>query len=230
MLILLLLSVPVIGHLGPAARIVFSALFVGILLSAVLAVSERRNHLIIAGILAVIVSVLRAVTLAIHDQHDWWLNIKIVGLGVELFFFGYTVVLILRYVLSADRVTFDMICASLCAYLLLGVVWAQLYMLLSAMESLNLEVLAPEVFSPGFLSDEDRKTVNLGQVDKMYVTAIYLSFVTLSTLGYGDITPTADLARMFTVVEAIMGQFYLAVLVARLVGLHIAGATEKRRE
>ena len=56
---------------------------------------------------------------------------------------------------------------------------------------------------------------------------IYYSFVTLSTLGYGDIVPKVSAARMLAAVEAITGQLYLAVLVARLVGLHISQSTPK---
>jgi voltage-gated potassium channel Kch len=53
--------------------------------------------------------------------------------------------------------------------------------------------------------------------------ALYFSFVTLATLGYGDIVPASDLTRRLAVVEAVIGQLYLAVLVARLVGLYTAG-------
>jgi voltage-gated potassium channel Kch len=52
----------------------------------------------------------------------------------------------------------------------------------------------------------------------------YFSFITLTTTGYGDIVPRSPLARTFAMLEAVMGQFYLAVLVARLVGLHIVHA------
>jgi len=53
------------------------------------------------------------------------------------------------------------------------------------------------------------------------VFPLYYSFVTMTTLGYGDIVPRSSSARMFAAIEALMGQLYLAVLVARLVGLHI---------
>jgi voltage-gated potassium channel len=56
----------------------------------------------------------------------------------------------------------------------------------------------------------------------------YYSFVTLTTLGYGDITPVTDPARSLSLLEAVMGQLYLAVLVARLVGIHIAQSNEKK--
>ncbi len=60
------------------------------------------------------------------------------------------------------------------------------------------------------------------------ILAIYYSFVTMTTIGFGDVVPTTPLARMCSVVQGISGQIYLTVLVARLVGLHIAEATVKR--
>ena len=72
---------------------------------------------------------------------------------------------------------------------------------------------------------------NVGQIRyraRETVTSLYFSFVTLTTLGYGDITPTSPAARMLAVVEAIMGQLYIAVLVARLVGAYIAGGEGRR--
>jgi hypothetical protein len=58
---------------------------------------------------------------------------------------------------------------------------------------------------------------------------MYFSFATLTTLGYGDIVPTSPVSRMLASVEAIAGQLYLAVLVSRLVGLHIAEPIDQRR-
>ena len=51
---------------------------------------------------------------------------------------------------------------------------------------------------------------------------LYLSFVTLTTLGYGDITPVSQTARMLTTLEAIVGQLFIAIFIARLIGLYIA--------
>jgi len=55
---------------------------------------------------------------------------------------------------------------------------------------------------------------------------IYFSYVTLTTLGYGDVTPVTNIAMSMSYAEAIIGQLFLAILVARLVGLHIAGGTD----
>jgi len=64
--------------------------------------------------------------------------------------------------------------------------------------------------------------------DQHTATAIYFSFVTLTTLGYGDITPVSMPARMLTTAEALIGQLYLVILVARLVGLHISTEMKSR--
>jgi hypothetical protein len=59
---------------------------------------------------------------------------------------------------------------------------------------------------------------------------IYYSFVTQTTLGYGDFTPITAPARSLSLLEAVFGQLYLAVLIARLVGLHITQSSEKRSQ
>ena len=61
-------------------------------------------------------------------------------------------------------------------------------------------------------------------------TMVYYSLVTLTTLGYGDIYPVKDAARILAMLEATLGQLYLVILVARLVGLYTAVEMEKRRK
>lgn len=75
-------------------------------------------------------------------------------------------------------------------------------------------VLNPETFQPGSFQ-MPQGTIN-------QATFTYYSYVTLTTLGYGDITPISTPARSLALLEAMMGQLYLAVLIARLVGIHIA--------
>jgi len=69
-----------------------------------------------------------------------------------------------------------------------------------------------------------------GQIEGGRRLYIYYSFVTITTLGYGDITPTTDLASTFSFLEAVIGQLYLAVLIARLVGVHIAQSMNRKAE
>jgi hypothetical protein len=116
-------------------------------------------------------------------------------------FFAYVAVRILSFIMKAKEVTADTVHAALCVYLLLGLLWAMLY-------------LSMEQVSPG--------SIQFNPDEPLSRQCIYYSYVTLTTLGYGDVTPLSETARSFSFVEALMGQLYLAVLVARLVGLHIA--------
>jgi hypothetical protein len=67
-----------------------------------------------------------------------------------------------------------------------------------------------------------------GQIEAGRRLYIYYSFVTITTLGYGDITPITDLANSFSFLEAVTGQLYIAILIARLVGIHIAQSMNKK--
>ncbi|AXK71789.1 two pore domain potassium channel family protein [Lysobacter sp. TY2-98] len=114
----------------------------------------------------------------------------------------------LRYALSSVPVDADHMLAALSAYLLVGVFCGAVYVAVEAAVPRSL-LTAGQPFAHGM-------SLNDG---------IYFSFVTLATLGYGDITPVTPIARGLAIFEAIVGQFYLAVLVARLVGLRASAET-----
>ena len=115
----------------------------------------------------------------------------------------------LRYALVADRVHLRHLLAALNAYLLVGVFFGAIW-------------LALEESMPGSLLAGGAPIADMTLPD-----GIYFSFVTLATLGYGDITPVTPLARGIAVFEAVFGQLYLAVMVARLVSLRIAADTRE---
>jgi len=124
---------------------------------------------------------------------------------------------ILKYVFSSKKVTFDYINATLCVYLILGLLWVSLY---SMAESIQ----------PGsFLFQDDGLGAFIGHdtYADSAVRKIYFSFVTLLTLGYGDVVPVHSIARLLAIIEALIGQIFLVVLVARLVGIHVAQSFEK---
>ena len=112
------------------------------------------------------------------------------------------VAMTLRFSLRADVVDSEHVYAALGAYMLMGVFFGVLFSALQNLDASNLYVPGAEPGAP-----------------MSFPTGIYFSFVTLATLGYGDIVPKSDLARGFAILEAVAGQLYLAVLVARLVGL-----------
>lgn len=105
---------------------------------------------------------------------------------------------LLAGVLAAGRVDAERVCAALCVYLLAGIAFGGFF-------------AALEALAPGSLA-------GAGPID--LDDAVYFSFVTLATLGYGDITPAASATRALAVLEAVFGQLYLAVLIARLVSLY----------
>ncbi len=217
-LALLLVSAPLVHTLGPERHpifsgIVFAVAFSAMLLAAVFAVSRSRRSNFLALLLAIPVIVLQVVR--VWRESD---SVAIAAHVVGLLFLVYTVVLILKFIFATGRVSSDMICASLCVYLLLGVLWAITYSLI--------QIFDGQSFLFAYADDGEDRTMRFGS--ERTLTALYYSFVTMSTLGYGDIVPRSSLARMAAAMQAIVGQLYLAVLVARLVGLHIVHATERQ--
>ena len=107
---------------------------------------------------------------------------------------------------SSREVSGDTIKGAVSVYLLIGLLWTLFYMTVDR-------------FDPGaFSMSVSGEKLNL----------FYYSFVTMTTLGYGDIVPVNRLARNMAVIQAVLGQMYIAILVARLVGLHIVHQLEKR--
>ena len=110
----------------------------------------------------------------------------------------------LRHVIFGTEMNLNRLVGAICVFLLLGIIWSFAYALL--------ELVAPGSFtgfSPGHGPGEDSSW-------------LYFSFVTLTTLGYGDITPVSAMARSLAFMQAIAGQFYVAVLVAGLVSAYIS--------
>jgi voltage-gated potassium channel len=113
----------------------------------------------------------------------------------------YCCFVLCRALLLADEVSGNEIAGSLSLYLLLGFVWSYAYVLL--------ELFRPDSFDLGLVGRPVGSRL------------VYFSFVTLTTLGYGDITPLTPFARMLTILEAISGQLYVAVVVSYLLSIHI---------
>lgn len=127
----------------------------------------------------------------------------VVYLATAAAFFALVVARILRFVLHTPRVDANMLCAGLSGYLILGLLWAPVYELVGRVD--------PGAFHFGGPVDAH------AAMDGFH--AFYFSFVTLTTVGYGDVAPVSNLARTLAIVEAIAGLFYVAVLISRLVAI-----------
>jgi voltage-gated potassium channel len=135
---------------------------------------------------------------------------KCVAIGSHTALFMICAVAILAVVFRGGRVTLDGILASVVAYQLIGLVFAQIYTLAMVVNPNSLHL--PDGVSPS--------------TENFQLEMIYFSFVTLATLGYGDVLPDTNFTRSVSIVEAIVGQFYVAVIVAVLVSAFIAQRME----
>jgi len=195
---LLFLSAPFVQDL-PDGDLIESILLTLVMLSAVLAVGGQRKHLVAALVL---------LAPALGGK---WLNHFCPGLLpptifliASLVFFAFVVARLIAFIVRAPRVDANILCAGVAGFLLLGMLWAPAY---EAIARLN-----PHAFilpaAPGAPATLDG------------FSAFYFSFITLCTVGYGDIAPVSKVARVLAVLEAITGLFYMAILVSRLVSVY----------
>lgn len=172
-----------------------------VLVSAVLAVADRKRVFFIALLLAVPAIGGRWIN---HVRPD--LVHPAVFLTAALVLIAFVVANLLRFVLRAPSVNAEVLCASISAYLMLGLMWTVAYWLVD-------QVTPGGAFS---------FNTNTGKQSMNGFNAFYFSFITLSTVGYGDITPLSRIARWLAATEAMTGLLYVAVLIARLVSLYSA--------
>jgi Ion channel len=196
-LALLFFSFPFVEEIKGGPFIVTTLLSL-VFLSAVVAVAARRRTLIIATLLV------------IPAVGGRWLNhVRPDLVPPEVFlvagfvFVAYVIGHLLRFVLGAPSVNIEVLCASISAYLMLGLMWTMAYWLV--------DQLTPGAFA---------FNTNGGGQSMSGFNAFYFSFITLSTVGYGDITPLSRIARWLAAMEAMTGLLYVAVLIARLVSLY----------
>jgi voltage-gated potassium channel len=137
------------------------------------------------------------------ESARWW-NIATLSLAFVLLS-GCTVV-VLAYIFRSQQVTLEVILAAVTEYFLIAFSFAAIYNI---------------VFQFDFRSFRFPEWIDAGSTEVLHTEMLYFSLVTLATLGYGDILPSSPLTQMLAVVEAVIGQFFMAVLVAWLVGMFI---------
>ena len=203
-LVLLLLATPLLQDLQHGKPIE-AILLTMVLVFAVLAVGARRRTLALAIILVV-----PAIATRWAEQYQAALIPPGLSAILGALFIAFVVAHIVGFILRAPRVNAEVLCAAIAAYLLLALVWALAYMLVAR--------LVPDAFAFPVVAPSDH---TLTPFD-----ALYFSFVTLSTVGYGDIVPIARVARMLAILEATTGLFYVTILIARLVALYSSPRNE----
>ena len=189
-------------------KILLSASLLIVLLGAIRAVAGNPRTVRVATIFAAL-SFLSSVAIVQYDT----LPVRLFGSLIYVVFFSVTFGAMLGHVLSSGRITVNKIAGGICIYVLIALVSAFVFAILDEVD--------PKSFR-GLRANSDVHA---------FSDAIYFSFVTLTTLGYGDIVPETPFARTLCAMLAVIGQIYLTVLVAALVGLHIGDrVTARHRE
>ena len=194
-LVLLLILYPLFESSFPGT-IFLKLLSTATLITAVYAVSDRRRPLCIALILA------------LPAIGTGWAALVYTSAGFVLaqsvssmLLYAFTTVMIIRSIIRG-RLTDDMIFGAISVYLLMGITWATAYMSIEGSEI------------SAFAINHGNGPGNL----PAFSDFLYFSFITLTTVGYGDITPLTATARSLAYLEAVSGTLFMAVFIARLIG------------
>lgn len=149
----------------------------------------------------------------VYPDQIWFKQVRVL---IVIAFLAQITIWLARDVFSSPRVSAtNRLYGAICIYLIAGLFFANLYVALN--------VFIPHSFTCGteLCSEDFNQRFGSG-------LHLYYSFSTLSTVGYGDISPATPIAAMVSSIEAIMGQMYLAIVVARLVGIHLMDTMAER--
>jgi len=204
LIVFLLLYACLINH--ETMRILVEISFSIVMLASVMAVSENRSNFLIAGVLFVFVLISRWA--ADFDKNVTLLLISNMFTIINLVFIAGTM---LATIIQRKEISLDDVYGTICVYLLVGLVFAFLFF--------SIESYYPGAFNFTAMGPVSAST--------QLINLIYFSFITITTVGYGDILPISMMAKTLSYMEAIFGQVYLTVLVARLIAIYVADLARK---
>ena len=180
-----------------------------ILLTSLYLVTDNRRFFIIG--LFILIPVLGINTRFYFDETS--IN-PLLSSIVYIVFFSYISIFLCRFLIKSKTVSINVLYAAVCLYLFIAIIWSFIYV--ATYHSLS------DAFS---FSDNLIKHTDIEHNSTSLFS--YFSFVTMTTLGFGDITPIHPIARAWVAAQSVIGQLYLAIVMARLVGLYIVDAERK---
>ena len=187
-----------------AARIFMDIFLTAIGISMVYTISNKKKH-VIAGVFLAIVMLAALWVQYVYPNK----TLAATGMLAGVLFTAVVIAGIFDFIHTSEEVSREVIYAAILLYLLAALMWAFLYTFLELVDPISFNI------------DLSGAEANLSAFK-------YYSFVTITTLGYGDITPVTEVAKAFAVLEAVVGQLYLVVAVAWLVGMHVSRKASKR--
>jgi len=179
-----------------------------VIVGGLIALGDNRRH----TILAIIATLPTIATSALALTNDY---VTTLHSGVSsLFFYGYLAVTLSRYISRRDRVTLDTTYGIVVFYMVAALVFTALYCAIELFQQAAYDPAAHKPFEQhAFYMDPSRFNTD----EFLYGDLVYYSFVTQTTLGYGDITPTNELGKSVALVQATFGVFFIAIIVARFI-------------
>jgi hypothetical protein len=206
-LLLVIILQPAVDTL--VGKYLLEAIFIFILLAGLRAITVNR-------VLLRFELTLFVVSLALYAAGTLFASVRLVYLGIagRILFMSLVALTILIQLFRARKVSEDTLAGAVCVYLLIALVWGHCFLLI--------EFMVPGSFS--FTIGEARLQL---WVSRDFYPFYYFSLVTMTTIGYGDMVPISTAARTFATVEGVLGQIYLTILVARLVGMHLMQQQKK---
>jgi Ion channel len=203
-LLVLFATVPFLDDVN--GELIESILMTLVLLSAVVAVGGSRRSLITAIVLVAPAVITK------WAAHVWPQYVtREYTQAAAILFLSFIVVQLFYFILTAPEVNSEVLSAAIAVYLLLGLTWAFAYGLVAG--------LNPKAFA--FTVPADSNSTMVG------FQTLYFSFITLTTVGYGDIVPLSRPARFLAMAEATAGMFFATILIARLVAIHSSNRKDR---
>ena len=189
--------VPILNRFT-TARIFMELFLTAIAISMLYTISHKKGHVIVGMLLAIVM-------LASRWLEYFYPNIGILAIGMiaGALVIALVIANLLVFMLKSEEVKLEIIYAAILLYLLAALMWAFVYTVI--------ELVDPASFN-----------IDLSRPQDYLLEFQYFSFVTITTLGYGDITPVTEVAKAITALEAVVGQLYLVVAVAWLVGMYVS--------
>jgi hypothetical protein len=198
-LIVLIIALLVLGPILEqfiAIRILIDVFLMVIVLSMLSTVTHKKRLARIGPLLAIVM------LLSLWLKYVFYYEVfAVASMMIGILFTVFVTAHTLAFIIKSETVTGEVVYAAMLVYLLVAQLWALVYTFL--------DLINPASF-------------NLPQGQGDFLIFEYYSFVTLTTLGFGDITPLTKVAKAFSVLEAVVGQLYLVVVVARFVGMHVS--------
>ena len=175
---------------------------IGCLFLAAAAYSVRKSRFFKLAIVFGACAIMGQISSYFSDSHNVLAAINFISCA----YLGLVTLLIAANVARQREISADIVMGGLCVYVLMGVFWTGLFV--------NLELLKPGSFSFGAHGPHP-------DMESFYSLLFFYSYVTLLTIGYGDVVPMSGMAQTLTILEGLIGQFYLIFFMASLVGLYI---------